>query len=45
MISEFFFNRKRNILMKEKDMMDKEETSSGEKNVTLYQIQSRTCIQ
>lgn len=31
MISEFFFNRKRNILMKEKDMMDKEETSSREK--------------
>lgn len=31
MISEFFFNRKRNILMREKDMMDKEETSLGKK--------------
>lgn len=31
MISEFFFNRKRNIFMKEKDMMDKEEISLREK--------------
>lgn len=31
--------------MREKDMMDKKETSSGKKNVTLYQIQSRTYIQ
>lgn len=36
MISEFFFNRKRNIFIKEKDMMDKEEISLGEKNVILY---------
>lgn len=35
MISEFFFNRKRNILIKEKDMMDKEETSSGGKKCNL----------
>lgn len=51
MISDFFFNRKRNILMKEKDVMSKKETCSEKNkknkknNFILDQFQSRTCVE
>lgn len=47
MISDFFFNRKRNILMKEKDVMSKEETCSEKNkkdNFIVDQFRSRTCV-